>query len=36
MFYFIANHNAFPMAKNLVMTVAVREVVCMGPEKFNF
>lgn len=35
-FFFIANHNAFQWLKNLVMTLAVREQVCMGPEKFNF
>lgn len=36
MFCFIANHNVFRRPKNPVMTIAVREKVCMVPGKFNF
>lgn len=35
-FCFIANHNVFRRPKNPVITIAVREKVCMGPGKFNF
>ena len=35
-FCFIANHNVFRRLKNPVMTIAVREKVCVVPGKFNF